>query len=131
MAGPGSAGKARYIRGVGRNLKEIPRWPRNRPTQHPSRRPRRLLRSHLIRIRLRPRRSAWSPVPTTILRSAKAEGYKVDPVPPVQTIADEQRRSVPLRLKSRVWDAWKAAHDERDPDEKPKVVPGVSHRSVG
>ena len=62
-------------------------------------------------------------------QEAKAEGYKVDPVPPVQTIADEQRERS-AEIEEQGVDAWKAVNDERSPDEKPKVVPGVSHRAV-
>ena len=62
-------------------------------------------------------------------QEAKVEGYKVDPVPPVETIADEQRARSE-EIEEQGVDAWKAAHDERSPDEKPKVVPGVSHRAV-
>jgi hypothetical protein len=49
--------------------------------------------------------------------------------PPARTIADEQRERSEEMLKQGV-DAWKAEHDERSADEKPKVVPGVSHRPV-
>jgi hypothetical protein len=46
---------------------------------------------------------------------------------PVRTIADEQReRSEEIQRQG--VEAWKAAHDERGPDDKPKPVPGVSPR---
>ena len=74
--------------------------------------------------------AAKAPVhPNADPQEAKAEGYKVDPVPPVETIADEQRERS-AEIEEQGVDAWKAAQDERDPDEKPKVVPGVSHRAV-
>ena len=63
--------------------------------------------------------------------AAKVEGHKAEikPEPPVETIADEQRARSEEMQKQGI-DVWKAAHDERSPDEKPKVVPGVSHRAV-
>ena len=62
-------------------------------------------------------------------QEAKVEGYQVSAEPPVETIADEQRERS-AEIEEQGVDAWKAAHDERDPDEEPKVVPGVAHRQV-
>ena len=59
----------------------------------------------------------------------EAAKHEIKPEPPVETIADEQRARSEEIQKQGI-DAWKAAHDERGPDEKPKVVPGVSHRAV-
>jgi hypothetical protein len=49
--------------------------------------------------------------------------------PPVRTIADEQRERSD-EISAQGIDAWKAAHDERGADDKPKVVPGITQRPV-
>ena len=55
------------------------------------------------------------------------EGLHGQEQPPVLTVADEQReRSAEIQRVG--IDAWKAAHDERGPDDKPKQVPGVTQR---
>jgi hypothetical protein len=46
---------------------------------------------------------------------------------PVRTIADEQRERSDQIAREGV-EKWKADHDERSPDDKPKQVPGVSPR---
>ena len=61
------------------------------------------------------------------LAERAARDRKVEP--PVRTIADEQRERSEEMQKQGI-DAWKAAHDERDPDEKPKVVPGIQQRPI-
>ena len=49
--------------------------------------------------------------------------------PPVRTIADEQRaRSEAMQAEG--MQAWNDQHDERDPNAKQKVVPGIQHRPV-
>ena len=51
------------------------------------------------------------------------------PAPAVMTIADEQRaRSEEIQAQG--VEAWKAEHDERDPDEAQKRVPGVGPTTV-
>ena len=49
--------------------------------------------------------------------------------PPVRTIADEQRaRSEDMEAEG--MQAWNDQHDERDPDRRPKQVPGVGPTSI-
>ena len=61
------------------------------------------------------------------LRLANVEGAAAEP--PVRTIADEQReRSDEIAAMGTA--AWVEAHDEREPDAKPKAVAGVQHRPV-
>lgn len=60
-------------------------------------------------------------------QAAKVEGYKAEPEPPVKTVADEQRERSEEIQKQGV-EAWKAAHDERSPEERQgRQVPGVVH----
>jgi hypothetical protein len=61
------------------------------------------------------------------LAESGARDRKVEP--PVRTIADEQReRSEEIQREG--IDKWKAAHDERGAEDKPKVVPGIQQRPV-
>jgi hypothetical protein len=56
-----------------------------------------------------------------------AAGRQTDTPEPARTIADEQReRSEDIQRQG--VEAWKAERDERDPDEKPRQVSGVSPR---
>ena len=60
-------------------------------------------------------------------QAAKVEGYQAVPEPLVKTVADEQRERSEEIQKQGV-DAWKAAHDERSPEERQgRQVPGVGH----
>jgi hypothetical protein len=52
------------------------------------------------------------------------------PGEPVTTIAQEQRERSDEMAATGV-EAWKASHDERDPDDQPRTVPGVGPTSVG
>jgi hypothetical protein len=61
------------------------------------------------------------------LAESGARDRKVEP--PVRTIADEQRERSEEIMREGL-DKWKAAHDERGPDDKPKVVPGIQQRPV-
>ena len=61
------------------------------------------------------------------LRLANVEGAAAEP--PVRTIADEQRERSD-EIAAMGTDAWVKAHDERDPEAKPKAVAGVQHRPV-
>jgi hypothetical protein len=72
------------------------------------------------------------PEPPSPAAEAKVEGHAVkhgEPATPVKTIADEQRERSE-EMQGEGMQAWKDEHDERDPDEKPKTVPGVQHRPV-
>ena len=74
-----------------------------------------------------PAAKAPSPAHQPDPQAAKVEGYQAAPEPPTKTIADEQRERSEEIQKQGV-DAWKAAHDERSPEERQgRQVPGVGH----
>jgi hypothetical protein len=61
------------------------------------------------------------------LAESAARDRKLEP--PVKTIADEQRERSEEIMREGL-DKWKAAHDERGAEDKPKVVPGIQQRPV-